>query len=205
LYALPYEPMQVSTFSLGLESTVAVLANEFGITNVRNSEDYRAAVPDEVWSRIQLFELDYDAPADSADWTPVVETCRQWRGLRERSAPPRLYYRDGVAFMQIISETERGRRELRLSSVERDVYLFCCNIRSWNQIVRKHEDVPERVISEILCRFIENRVMYSDGERFLSLATAPRAIDAARRIRQAHFDETAAAPTRAVGRLPVVA
>jgi len=205
LYALPYEPLQVSRFQLGLDSTVAVLWKEYGLGNVRNSDDYKVALPADVWSRLRLFELDYDKPADGADWTPVVQACAQWRKLHEEKRGRTLYYRDGHDFMQIFDESGGGRKELVLHGLARDIYLYCCNTRTWNQIVGRFKTASEDEISDVLCRLVESVVMYSDGERFLSLAMAPRPLDAARRIRRALIEDAAAVSKPGPARLPVLA
>jgi ribosomal peptide maturation radical SAM protein 1 len=188
LYALPYEPLQVSTFQLGLDSTVAVLWKEFGVSNVRNADEYKIALPPDVWARLRLFELDYDPPAEVADWGPVLETCARWREIN-RGRGRSLFYRDGSTFMQIFDESGNGRRELVLRGLSRDVYMYCCNTRTWNQIVRKFSPVSEAKIAEVLAHAVETHTMYSDGDRFLSLAMAPRPIDAAIRIRKAAVED----------------
>ena len=204
LYALPYEPLQVSKFQLGLESTVAQLWNEFGISNVRNADDYKAALPEDVWSRLRLFELDYDPPAEEADWGGVIEACSEWRRQHEEKRRRILYYRDGRTFMHVFSDSGSGRRELALHGIARDIYLDCCNTRTLNQVMTRFKGVSEAEVLDVLCRAVENRIMYSDGEQFLSLAMAPRPIDAARRIRRAMMADSATTHKPAA-RLPVLA
>jgi hypothetical protein len=114
-----------------------------------------------------------------------------------------LRYRDAGTFLEIVDELSAKTRRIVLSGESRDVYLFCCNIRTISQIRNKFPNVSERLLEEILRRCVDSRIMYSAGDRFLSLAMAPRPWDAAKRIRQAASEE--ASTTRRGRGLPVVA
>lgn len=205
--ALAYEPLTLSQFHLGVGSTVDTLRSEFGITRVRNGDVYKIGLPAEVWERVELFDLDFDTETPPANWGPVYDAAEVWQRVHEqrRGSGPLLSYRDGASFV-VVEDWRTG--ELRTGSFEgivRDVFLECTELRTFAEIVRLCEaaggDADDA--RTVLDHLVENKVVATEDDRFLTLpiAATPRA--AARRIRAAHTrDSTRQSKRRA---LPVVA
>ncbi|WP_394825527.1 RiPP maturation radical SAM C-methyltransferase [Pendulispora albinea] len=211
-YASSYQPLGITVFYLGVGSTTDRLRDEFGITNVRNGDHYRIGLPDDVWERLHLLDLSYDRAQSDPEWSAMVDACERWRELHTavgRDESP-LQYEDGGTFLRI-----RDRRKNHVDHVLRGggrmLYLFCAQIRSRNQIIAAGgERDPDqiRLIDAFLGEMIEKRLMYREGEKFLSLAVAPNPQSAARRIRAAQRHEEQVAnerPSPAARReLPVI-
>ena len=196
--ALSFEPLQLATFQLGVDSTVDVMRETIGVRNVRNRDLYRHALPEDVLQRIQLMELDFDLTFPGADWSPVERACAAWSRLHGSSAALRLLYRDGGSFLTIEDSRFDEERTGSFDGLAREIYLYCTEIRSVKEVCRRFTD--ERQVRLALGQFVEQRVMFTEHDRFLSLAVAATPSAAARRIR-ASLD--AEPPPRAHIRLPL--
>jgi ribosomal peptide maturation radical SAM protein 1 len=202
-YALSFDPPSVTTFHLGMDCTVDAQREAMGITRVRNPDRYRPALPDDVWSRLDLADLDFDPVAPGVDWGPVREARARWAELHgRRRGGPLLLYRDGGSFLVVEDERFGDFRSGTFDAVARDVYLFATEPRSLDQIERRlHGRASPAQVAEALGRFVEYKLMFREGDRFLALAVAPSPAAAARRIRRAHAEEEARRPR--VLRLPL--
>lgn len=181
-FALPYRPCFISPFQLGTGSTMATLADEFGVTGARNADALRPGMPDDVWRRLRLLNLDFDRKAVS--WDKVKRARERWR--RKYEATPGgalLQYRDGRSFL-IITDRRGDRPEtVRYEGLDREIYLFCCQIRTEAQIRQRFglEGSPE-ALHRRLAHPLEADLMFHENGRYLSLATACSPDVAARRI-----------------------
>lgn len=202
-YALSFQPLNVSKFHLGVDSTVDALRESFGVTRVRNKEFYKAGLPDEVWRRLLLFDLDFDLEGEPADWTSVREACKTWYTKHAQRESHLLFYQDGGAFLNIIDDREEGRKEGTFEGQAREIYLYCAEIRSLSQLRRKF-GLPEDELLETLEQFVADRIMFTEQSSYLSLAVASNPMTAARRIRTAYEEERESEP-RLRQELPVLA
>jgi hypothetical protein len=189
-FGLAYYPSAtIGRFGLCVGSTVDQFHEAYGITGVRNFEEYRCAMPDKTWSRLQLVDGNWDSPAP-VDWAPVREACDQWHDLHERLRKDErfpfthpLYYHDGGSFLEIV-DRRHGCRTLTLPEPWRSVYLFCMEIRSQAQISERFQSHAERM-DAILDRLVAEKVLYTENERYLSLAVATTPALASRRMKAA--------------------
>jgi hypothetical protein len=187
-YAIDFQPLNVVKFQLGVDSTVDTLRETFGITRARNKELYRAGMPGEVWSRLLLFDLDFDQQGVQADWTPVKEACDAWYAKYSRRESIALFYQDGGDFLIIVDDRDEARKEGVLEGLARDIYLHCLEIRTLSQLQRKF-GVPQAELMEILQQFVDDRIMFTEQGSYLSLAVAPNPLTAVRRIRASYEEE----------------
>lgn len=129
-----------------------------------------------------------------ADWTPLREACRRWRedhrriraeALQDERLPPKpLEYADGGDFLEITDYRGKPRR-LHLTGPWREIYLACLEIRTAIEIeTRFGEPFGIPLVRDILERCVFERIMFTEQERYLSLASASRPDLAARRIRR---------------------
>jgi len=190
-YATVYPPLLLVDFKLMLNSSVHQLPEEFGVSRFRNSENFATAVPEHVLRRLTLDLLDYDE-GQSVDWSPVRKAHQQWEAMHDSAATDEgfawrinkklLYYADGGSFMEIVDRRD-GFRLIELESLWRDTYVFCTGIQKLSKIYERFSGrASDHEIDEILDAFVSERLMFHEGEKYLSLACAPRPSDAARRI-----------------------
>jgi ribosomal peptide maturation radical SAM protein 1 len=179
--AFSYQPLSFSRFQLGIESTVDTLRSEFGVSAVRNLDLFRGAVPDDVYERVELFDLDFELNEPSQDWTPVFEAGKRWTEFHASRTSPALYYRDGGSFVVVVDERSGDYFEGVFEGLARDVYLYCMEIRDRRSIAERF-DLDARRVDELVAPFLEHRLMFAEGAKCLSLAVATDPLVAARRI-----------------------
>lgn len=191
-YALAYEPCNVARFALGVDSTVDKLREQFKVTNVRNKDWLRSGLPEELWQRMRLFDLSYDDAGDTADWGPVERACAGWRELWETTPRPLLFYFDGGTFLRIVDRRagRSGAHPVRLLSARsRDIYLYCMEIRSFEDIAGRfgfESEEQQRKLRAFLQQLVQWGLMFAEKRSYLSLALASSPQAAARRLRAAH-------------------
>jgi ribosomal peptide maturation radical SAM protein 1 len=184
-YALAFRPLRLSPFQLLIGAPGHAVPEAFGIRNIRNLDLYKVGMPEEVWRRLSLFYLDFDLNAPGADWTPVREAVQQWEALHVGRTEHLLRYRDGGSFIVIMDERGEQNLEGVFEGLQRDVYMECMEIRSFQQLCRRFPSASPEQIREALDMFVQAGLMFPEDDRFLSLAMAPSPEIAARRIRSA--------------------
>lgn len=189
-YALAYEPLDETKFFLGTGSTVEVAPDDYSVSNIRNAEHWRIGLPEAVYHRLVMFDRAADYP--SADWTKVRKALAAWRanydeGLRSKwTAGLLLFYLDGGTFLRIHDARQEPRQYRLLNPFERDVFIYCCQIRRLVDILAHFEPHPREEITAALDQMVQRAWMYREGERYLTTVPAFRPSMAARRIRAQH-------------------
>lgn len=202
-YAICYEPLHMSVFELGVGATTEVLAEKFNLSDVRNAELYKVGMPLDVWGRLQvLSNLSFKNNGLIADWSPVVAAVKRWQA-RHAAATDRkdrlfLSYEDGGSYLRIRDRRERF-KDHTLRGVDRQVYLYCCEIRRVEQVVERFgttEALAARV-RKLIDAMVERRLMFRDKDRVLSLAVARSPQAAVRRVQAWAAEVRAPAELRA--------
>ena len=137
-YAFSFDPLSVSKFGLFIDTTAEKLREELGIVRVRNRDLYRVGMPEEVWQRLELYELDFDLTRPGVDWAPVYEARKQWIGSYESRRDSTLIYQDGGTFLTILDRRAGGLTEITLDEQDRDLYLYCTEIRGFYQLWERY-------------------------------------------------------------------
>jgi len=201
-HAIIYQPLSVSAFHLGVDSTVDTLRGEFGITNVRNCDVLKLGLPAAIWERMDLFDLSFDVEGVATDWSSVRAARDLWVAAHAPGAERLLTYRDGGKFLSVVDRRDGRFREGVFGKLPRDVYVYCTEVRSFEQVTRRFAHESAASLRVVLDEFVAYSLVFEEHGKYLSLALAPSARDAARRIRALHHRESAETSSRA--RLPVV-
>lgn len=176
-----YGPCQSSTFKLGVGSTVEQLPQDYGITSIRTAARARAGLPEDLAARLDLLDLDYEAPGPRADWDPVRRALSAWearhRGRRERL----LEQREGGAFLLLHDRREELTRVV-LREATAEIYRAFAAVRPLEAVAEALR-LSRSEVEDTVDRLCEQRLMWREGARALALAMAPDAASAARRIR----------------------
>ena len=113
-------------------------------------------------------------------WVKVTQALRSWKTAYDRlhnasNQDPILSYQDGGGFLIIrerrLNEDDRTHR-LRGSS--RQIYLCCETHRSLSEIVGRFPGFGQEKILPFLNMMVDKKLMFREGERFLSLAVPVR-------------------------------
>ena len=199
-YAISFQPCTISPFTLYAGSAMSRMPQKFGISKVSNCKEFKHALPKDVLERLTLYWLDYETGREEVSWEPVKEATDAWRKLHvdamklgaERDAlhRKRLFtYRDGKTFLGLFDK--RGTpMQYRMNQLLRDIYIYCMEIRSYRQILKKFSGrASETKIKTILRTFVEKRFTFTERDKYLSLAVANHPRYAVRRIREAREEE----------------
>jgi len=181
-YALPFRPLKATPFWLGYGSPVWSDPGAYGIRKVRNHPYYADLFPKEVLRTLTLMIQAYQGGVKEQErlWRPLKPAVEAWEKTYEalhRTAArgPILSYQDGGDFL-IIRERRDGEDDMthRLRGTSRSIYLFCEENRSIGEILRRHPGFGEEKVLPFLTMMVEKRLMFREGERYLSLAVPVR-------------------------------
>jgi len=206
-YACAYDPPNIAVFTLNPSSSVHARPDLFGVARSRTHAGYLAALPDDVASRLDLPYRDHDLVADPVSWDPVLAAVKRWRrraellkrsGLLTVESKAMVYY-DGGDFLEIV-DRRKDFQVFTLDKSWRDLYLFCTNIRSEQEIARRFASaLSQQEVADQLGEMVDAKLMFREGDRFLSLAVAVRPEFALLRVREekaSAASEATLTPTR---------
>jgi ribosomal peptide maturation radical SAM protein 1 len=181
-FAGGFRPPKPVGFWLGLGSPVARNPSAYGIRAVANHPNWGRIFPPAIFRGLPLMVLSY-RPAASVQrrlWKPVESRLKAWAASYERLQrgplpEPILSYRDGGDFMMIRERRLEGdSAHHRLEGTSRAVYLFCGHHRPLKRILERFPAVPADKITAFLQKMTSERLMFTENDRFLSLAVPAR-------------------------------
>ena len=181
-FALPFRPLKPAPFWLGYGSPVWHHPEAFGIRRLRHHPFYRSLFPRETLSHLQLMLQGYEGDVKTQQrlWVKVTQALRSWKSTYDRlhrawNRDPILSYEDGGGFLIIrerrLNEDDRTHRLLGSS---RQIYLYCETHRSLSEIVERFPGFGQEKILPFLNMMVDKKLMFREGERFLSLAVPVR-------------------------------
>ena len=190
--AVYYPPLNVTTFRLEVEQSVTKLKDRFPIANLRNWDAFRAGLPDDVWARLQTFYMSYDdVSPNPPDWGRLTPVIARWardfdEGTYGGALPSPLTYERIAASVRI--EDRIHERAVTLRGMAADIYLHCMQRRGLRQLAGRfaHDGQDEATVKAFLDKLVDERLMFREGNGYLSLAVAGSPAEAARRIRREH-------------------
>jgi ribosomal peptide maturation radical SAM protein 1 len=181
-FAAPLRPLRATPFWLGYGSPVWHQPQAFGIRKVRNHPFYNHLFPRETLSQLRLILQGYLGGVKEQQrlWGKVTKALKSWRTAYDdlhsgSNTDPILSYQDGGSFLIIRERRPAGDdRTHRLRSSSRRMYLFCEENRSLFEIVERFPGFGQEKILLFLNMMVDKRLMFREGDRFLSLAVPVR-------------------------------
>lgn len=198
--AIYYPPLNVTSFRMEVDQSVVKLKERFPIANIRNWDAFRAGLPAEVWGRLVTFYMSYDdVSTEPPDWERLTPVMQAWarafeKATRGKKMPkPLTYQRLGS---KLLIEDRIHNRSHVLRDVSADLYLYCTQRRGLRQIAGRFHDkgLDVTAIEAFLDDLTARRLMFREGDAFLSLAVAIAPRYAASRIRRLHAEERSVRP-----------
>lgn len=177
-FSLPFRPLTPVQFWLGYGSPVWQSPKDYGIVRTGNHPFSHLLFPPEICARLLLMAQGYRGGLreQARLWAPVRQRLRAWERHylachRTPGAGPILSYSDAGDFL-IIRERRPGGLDQahRLTRTSREIYLFCTKPRSLKEILTTFPSFTEDRIRPFLGDLTEKRVMFEEGDRYLSLA-----------------------------------
>ncbi len=175
-----FRPLRTVRFWLGEGSPIAENPGAFGLSAVRNHPWYRAVFPGELAERLPLMVKTCrgDRERQRRLWGPVREAVRRWRRdhdawKRRFPGAPLLGYSDGGNFLLLRDRTvsSGAPRTYRLKGMSRKLYLACDEPRPIADLFREFPSITEAKLRAFLEAMTKKRLMFEEGDCYLSLAT----------------------------------
>lgn len=177
-FALPFTPLSVAAFFLGMGSPADRAPARFGIRAVTHHPTNQKLFPAPLLARLDLLIKGYrgDRTEQRRRWRPVARKIKAWQDFHHHRAgsifeKPPLSYRDGGDFL-IIRQEQAGGKTLhhRLKGLSREIYLFCEEIRTDSELFHRFPQLAEKKLLTFLQDLMKKRILFIDGNRFLALA-----------------------------------
>jgi ribosomal peptide maturation radical SAM protein 1 len=181
-FALPFRPLKGIPFWLGYGSPVWQDPKSYGLKRIHNHPRYAKLFPPEVFRGLKLIIQGYHGGLRHQQrlWRPVKKRLEAWKTAysqlhQQPGSDPILSYQDGGNFL-IIRQRRHGADDMthRLKDTSRKIYLFCEQNRSLSQILARFPGFGGEKVRPFLNMMVEKRLMFREGERFLSLAVPNR-------------------------------
>ncbi|MGD8983533.1 MAG: RiPP maturation radical SAM C-methyltransferase [Desulfobacteraceae bacterium] len=181
-FALPFSPLKGIPFWLGYGSPVWQDPKSYGLKRIHNHPRYAKLFPPEVFRGLKLLIQGYHGGLRHQQrlWRPVKKGLEAWKTAyaqlhQQPGSDPILSYQDGGNFL-IIRQRRHGADDMthRLKDTSRKIYLFCEQNRSISRILARFPSFSEEKVRPFLNMMVDKRLMFREGERFLSLAVPSR-------------------------------
>ena len=179
-FAICFKPLKAVRFWLGLGSPVWLNPAAFGIQSTFNHPNYKAIFPLEITDSVKFIIQDYhgDQEYQKKIWEPVKEQLRIWRAIyadlhRHPFTGPALSFRTGPEFMMIHQRRYQTAPLVhRLVGKSKEIYLYCIEHRSIDQIKEHCPSLDEKKLLSFLQLMVDKKLMFEENGRYLSLASA---------------------------------
>jgi len=184
-FVFPFYPLKGISFWLGYGSFVWNNPEIFSIRKTGNHPNYSYIFPEEVFKKLILMIQGYRGKIREQKklWNPVRKKINDWTRyyMDMHSLPkdePILGYQDGESFLIIRQRISRGKNMIhKLKGLSRSIYLFCIKNRSFSEILDHFPGLDHLRLLPFLRMMVEKRLMFNEGDRYLSLAVPLRGWD----------------------------
>ncbi len=177
-FTLPFRPLKMVDFWLGLGSPVWRHPEDFGIEAVFNHRNYAGIFPLEVFKSMHFSIQSYRGGLGHQRklWMPVKKKLKAWektydelhRGSRHENI---LSFSDGRNFLIIRQKrTQGGHLTHRLEGTSRAIYLYCQEHRSLKRILERFITVGSDKVVPFLRMMVDKKLMFEENNKYLSLA-----------------------------------
>jgi hypothetical protein len=181
-FTLPFRPLRMVHFWLGLGSPVWQDPKTFGIKNVFNHGNYAGIFPPDVVESMLFIIQAYrgDLGYQKRLWQPVKKKLKAWKKAYAKlhQGPKHekiLSFRDGRNFLIIRQKRMDGEPLThRLEGTSRAIYLFCQKHRALKRIVDRFSGIPSDRIEPFLKMMVDKKLMFRENYQYLSLAVPER-------------------------------
>ncbi len=177
-FVFPFSPLKGIPFWLGYCSYVWRNPKKFGIKISGNHSNYSCIFPEGIVDRAVFMIQGYKGQIREQKrlWKPVQEKIKEWKKFYDElhSVPksePILSYQDGGDFLIIRHRISKQKTIVhKLKGLSRRIYLFCERNRSISEILLQFPSLDSLKLVPFLRMMVDKKVMFSEGDRYLSLA-----------------------------------
>ncbi len=172
-YALSYAPpLHLSDFTLVESSLIYENPQKYGVKDIVDCPDLVSKLPHRIAQKLRLMTKGYKTRNGRRDYKGLKRSIRRWTEIYDRAktnCQPILHYMDCNEFLRI-EDFRKGESSITLDGWARELYLFCDSIKSFDEIKKRFPDVNERELKRTLNKLFKLKVMFKEGNDWLSLA-----------------------------------
>ena len=177
-FVMPFRPLSKASFFLGVGSPVEREPQKYGIRAITHHPNIKKLFPGELHAKVRFLILDYrgDRKVQQNRWRPVVKKLALWKRFHENrdksgKGQPALAYRDGSRFLIIRQELpDTVVLHHRLRGLSRDVYLYCDQIRTVDDLTGRFPGLTKEKLVHFLDSMVAKKLMFAEDDHYLSLA-----------------------------------
>jgi len=171
-------PLKPISFWLGYASDVYFNYDKYGLVSVFNHPYYSYLFPKEILKNLILMIQGYKLRNNNRHlWRKVREKVVEWNKnyktikCSDLKPSPILSYYDAKDFLVIIEKIGIGKELIhKLTKSSRDLYVYCDRIRHVEEIKNQFSRINWDAIERFLNEMIFKKLMFKEGEFYLSLA-----------------------------------
>lgn len=174
------DPPQISKFVVGFGSPIYQHYQQFNIEKLEPKITDTIMYPTEVLKDNFCFFYQFKRKnkIDENNWKDLV---KEWKAeyikhavkgaIRNTSIDKLVfYYIDGKTFLKIIDARNRKNVMIYgLNQLERDVFLSCIDVISFEKLQEKISNIPETDLKNILNSLVEAGIVFREDNQYLSL------------------------------------
>ncbi len=181
-FVFPFYPLKGISFWLGYGSFVWNNPGMFFIRKTGNHPNYSYIFPEEIFKSLILMIQGYKGKIREQKrlWDPVRKKVSYWTKyyMDMHSLPkdePILGYQDGGNFLIIRQRISKEKNMIhKLKGLSRSIYLFCQKNKSVSEILDHFLGLDHLKLLPFLKMMVDKRLMFGEGNRYLSLAVPLR-------------------------------
>jgi len=174
------DPPQISKFLVGFGSPIYKNLNSFNIDKLEPKIIETIMFPPDILDKNILFFSNFKRKEEIKEnnWKELVDSWksenekRKIEGIKRKTKFAELifFYIDGKTFLKIIdARNPKNVMIYILNQLERDIFLSCIDVISYNELKDMFSNMPEEELKDILYSFEEIGVIFKEDNHFLSL------------------------------------
>ena len=174
------DPPNVNNLLIGYGCPIFYNPEDFNIEKFENTEIDKLIFPEEYLSKNFSFFYDFvqKKQIEKNDWLTLIN---DWKSIRKEIFINQnkkqitqdnlvFYFIDGKNFLKIIDKRNiENIRIYNLNEYEREIFLSCQDIISYNELIKKFSNIPEYQLVSILRTFEKLGLVFVEDNYYLCL------------------------------------
>lgn len=165
-------PAHFGFFLICENSAVYNNPDRYGIYYINDAARWGRLLPVSIHKNINIWYKNFRSRFKKRNYARFTRAHSQWARLYElakQNGDSLLIYYDCRDFIRI-EDKRRNSRSISLTGIASELYRYCDTIKSLNDIKEHFSTCSESRILQLLRQFKRHKLLYSEGDDYLSLA-----------------------------------
>jgi radical SAM superfamily enzyme YgiQ (UPF0313 family) len=174
------DPPQLNNLLIGFGSYIYNNPSKFNIKNLDYTDIDKIMFPPELLDKGFIFYYNFIKRNETPDndWNELINQWNyQYKQFFENYATDynsngfyEFYFVDGDNFIKIYDKRNHDNvRIFILNEIEREIFLSCIDIVSYNELTQKFQNLPDYQLTAILRSFEKNEIIFKEDDDYLIL------------------------------------